>query len=395
MFEAQVRLLRATYGMQPGEVDLATFPLFALFDPALGMTCVVPRMDFTRPAQADPASIIQTIRDHGCTNMFASPALVDRLARYGIERGVKLDSLKRAVSAGAPISPAILERFTRLLPEDAQVFTPYGATEALPVASIGSREILEETAAATARGAGVCVGRPVEGMTVRIIAITDESIERWSEDLALPPKQIGEIVVAGPVATREYFGKPEATRAAQIPWMSDEATKRRSDEETDTRAPAGCFHRMGDVGYFDDSGRLWMCGRKAHRVETAEGTLFTVRCEAVFNQHPKVFRTALVGVNRRQAGHATEGGTAVSAVHHPGGARSGRWCEPVLCVELERRAGRAEREVLRQELLELGSRHTHTRTIQTILFHPRFPVDVRHNAKIFREKLALWAAVRL
>ncbi len=371
MFDAQVRLLKATYGMQPGEVDLATFPLFALFDPALGMTCVVPRMDFTRPAQADPESIIRTIQEQRCTNMFASPALLDRVARHGVARGVKLQTLQRAVSAGAPVRPAILERFARLLPAGAEVFTPYGATEALPVASIGSAEIIGETAEATARGAGVCVGRPVDEMKVRVIGITEEPIESWSDELALPPMQVGEIAVSGPVVTREYFGQPEATRRAKIGHDCCAA-------DADRR---GFFHRMGDVGYLDESGRLWMCGRKAHRVETAEGVLFTVPCEGVFNQHPKVLRTALVGVKRRPSGDSA--------------GKIDGWAEPVLCVELEPGVSRSERDRIRRELLELGARHEHTRGIGVILFQPGFPVDVRHNAKIFREKLALWAARRL
>jgi hypothetical protein len=99
--------------------------------------------------------------------------------------------------------------------------------------------------------------------------------------------------------------------------------------------------------------------------------LFTIPCEGVFNAHPAVFRSALVGVVR-------------------GGAK-----EPVLCVERETQATSSSMEELRHELLALGARHPHTRAIQTILFHPGFPVDIRHNAKIFREKLAVWAAGQL
>ncbi len=147
--------------------------------------------------------------------MFGSPALIDRVGRYGVANRVSLPSLKRVISAGAPVPSAVLERFSTMLSSGAQIFTPYGATEALPVTSIGSAEILQETAARTDGGEGVCVGRPVENMRVRIIEITDLPIARWADDLVLPAGRIGEIVVQGSVVTREYFNRPEATQARE------------------------------------------------------------------------------------------------------------------------------------------------------------------------------------
>jgi len=353
IFNAQVEHIRRLYGIEPGETDLATFPLFALFGPALGMTAVVPEMDASRPAKADPAIIIEAIRKFGITNMFGSPALIDRAGRYGAAQGIKLSTLRRAISAGAPVASRVLERFAALLPHGAQVFTPYGATECLPVASIGSDEILGETRKRTDEGAGICVGRPVPGLQAKIIRITDEPIAQWDGTLELPAGEIGEIAVKAAHASRSYFNLPQATALAKIP------------------EGAGFYHRMGDLGYLDERGRLWFCGRKAHRVVTPQGTLFTIPCEGVFNTHPSVFRSALVGVRRNGA------------------------LEPVLCVELEPAAHGDSKEPLRAELRALGARHAHTPSIETILFHPAFPVDVRHNAKIFREKLAAWAAKEL
>lgn len=351
IFSAQVEKLRQLYGIEPGEIDLPTFPLFALFGPALGMTAVIPDMDFTRPAAVDPVKILEAVENFGVTNMFGSPALINRLGRYGEERGARLGSLRRVISAGAPVAAGVLERFVRMLPAGAEVFTPYGATEALPVSSIGSAEILGETRQRTAVGAGVCVGRPVPGITLRIIRIVDEPIAAWSESLVLPAGEIGEIAVRGENVTREYFGRPDHTSRAKIP----------------DAAAGGFYHRMGDVGYVDETGRVWFCGRKAHRVVTARGTLFTIPCEGIFNTHPAVFRTALVGVRR------------------------GGETEPVICVELETAARGESEEKLRRELLELGAGNPLTREIRRVLFHPAFPVDIRHNAKIFREKLAVWA----
>ena len=127
---------------------------------------------------------------------------------------------------------------------------------------------------------------------------------------------------------------------------------------------------MGDLGYVDDRGRVWFCGRKSQRVVTPERTYFTISCEGVFNAHTAVYRTALVGVARNGA------------------------TEPVLCVEPEKDVP-IPRATLREELLALGAARPHTKAIQTILFHKNFPVDVRHNAKIFREKLAAWAGKEL
>ncbi|NBR84065.1 MAG: peptide synthase [Verrucomicrobia bacterium] len=356
MFAAQIDQLRQLYGIQPGEIDLPTFPLFALFGPALGMAEVLPEMDFTRPAQADPVKLVAAIKRFRVTNMFGSPALINRLGRHGEAHGVKLPTLRRAISAGAPVPAKTLARFAALLPPGAQVFTPYGATECLPVANIGSAEILGETREQTEMGKGVCVGQPVAGLTAKIIRITDDPIAAWSDDLELPPGEIGEIAVQAPQASRAYFNREQSTVLAKIP-----------------TADGGFFHRMGDLGYRDERGRLWFCGRKSHRVVTRNGTLFTIPCEAIFNTHPAVFRSALVGVPQ------------------------GDDMEPVLCVELEA-AERDRSELgkleLRSELLHLGAQFPHTQAIRRIMFHPSFPVDIRHNAKIFREKLAIWAAAR-
>lgn len=354
-FSAQVEMLRMVYDIRPGEIDLPTFPLFALFAPALGMTSVIPEMDFTRPADVDPAKIIAAIERFQITTMFGSPALINRVGRYGEAQGIKLPSLKRAISAGAPVPAAVLKRFTGMLPAGAQVYTPYGATEALPVCSIGSAEILAETCHATDRGRGICVGKPVPGIELEIIAIADEPIAHWENSLTLGIGEIGEIVVKGPQVTHSYFNRPQSTALGKIP-----------DPDHDS-----FYHRMGDLGYRDEQGRVWFCGRKAHRVVSGEEVLFTIPCEAIFNTHQDVFRTALVGVGE------------------PGRQR------PVLCIELEKGTDTSRLARIHQELLAIGAEHTITRNIKTFLFHPAFPVDIRHNAKIFREQLAIWAREKL
>lgn len=355
IFQAQVDSFRSLYSIEPGEIDLCTFPLFALFAPALGMTAIVPDMDPTHPARANPARIFEAIDDFGVTNMFGSPALLRRLGEAGKSLSVRLPTLKRVISAGAPVSPKILEELTPMLDRPAQIYTPYGATESLPVASIGSGAILGETRHATDKGLGVCVGRPVPGIDARIIRIQDGPIVAWSDELLVPDGEIGEIVVAGPVVTKTYHNRPEATSLAKI---IDPVRQL-------------LFHRMGDLGYLDSQGRLWFCGRKSHRVILDQETLFTIPCESIFNAHPEVARSALVGVKRN--------GEVV----------------PVICIEPLRWMHQSDRNRLARELLERAAAFPHTWRIKTILFHRSFPVDIRHNAKIFREKLAVWASRRM
>jgi len=354
MFDAQIRYLSTHFGYGRDEVDLATFPLFSLFDAVLGMTSVIPDMDPTRPAAADPRKIVHALETHSCRSMYASPALLENLARFGAEKGKKLPELKRIITAGAPVRPDLMEAVHRLLPPEARIHTPYGATEVLPVSDIDSREVLAETRQISESGGGTCVGRSMPGMTVRIIEITEAPLAHIGEAVILPPGRIGEIAVKGPVTTKEYFRNPGATRLAKM-----------ADDD------GGIWHRMGDLGYLDDQGRLWFCGRKAHRVETATGRLFTIPCEALFNRHPRVRRSALVGV---------------------GAAGNQR---PVIIIELKPGDAGQDREGLTAELLAIAGANAITREIKTVLYHPGFPVDIRHNAKIFREKLAVWAAAQL
>jgi acyl-CoA synthetase (AMP-forming)/AMP-acid ligase II len=348
-FTAQVEALKKLYDIQSGEVDLATFPLFSLFGPALGMTSVIPDMDFTRPGHVNPQRILDAVTQYECTTMFGSPALLNRVGKWGVDKHLKLPTLKRVLSAGAPVAPSVLKAFKSLLNADVQIFTPYGATESLPVSSIGSDEILQETAKETMQGKGVCVGTPVSGMDIRIIRINDDVISNWSDELELPVGEIGEICVKGSQVTRYYFNREKETELAKI------------------AAGDTFYHRMGDVGYRDVQNRLWFCGRKSHRVIIKDETLFTICCEGIFNTHPFVFRTALVG------------------------AKINNEMKPVICIELEPEHKRANKNKLIEDLLVLAENHDITKNISHVLFHPSFPVDIRHNAKIGREKLAAWA----
>ena len=396
IFDAQVRQISELYGIEPGEVDVAGFPLFALFDPGMGVTCVIPDMNPTRPADADPEKILAALRDQKATSCFGSPALWDKVSRHCLDKGIKLpEALRRVLIAGAPVAGRIIENLRRILPDEADVHTPYGATESLPVASISGREVLDGCLERSRTGAGTCVGKPVPEIEVRFIRITDEPLETWSDDLLVPEGEPGEIVVAGEVVTRSYFNLPRATAAAKI-------------LEGDR-----VWHRIGDIGYLDAEGRIWYCGRKAHRVETAAGTLFSVCCEGVFNAHPKVHRSALVfrctSIDGLRVARSSSAGPcetdhgrakldratpAVSSDFPHAGAGTARSGEPVIVIEpADGKVPTGPRaESLVRELLVLGQARTTTQAVRRVLFHPAFPVDIRHNAKIDREALAVWAA---
>lgn len=355
-FTKQVDELQAFYRVEPGEVDLPGFPLFALFNCAMGVTTVIPDMDPTRPAKANPRNIVEAIHDWKVTQAFGSPALWNVVGRYCEVEKIPLPTLRRVLSAGAPVPHHVLHRMKSAIHPDGDVHTPYGATESLPVASIAASEVLGETAAQSAQGAGTCVGRRFPGIQWKVIRISDEPIETIDSIEELPNGEIGELIVAGDVVTREYVTRREANREHKI------------------RDGAAIWHRIGDVGYLDAQDRFWFCGRKAHRVITPQGVLYTIPCEAIFNQLKEVYRSALVGVG------------------DPGAQR------PVIVVETwpeHRPATKKQREALLQALREQALLYEHTRDIRDFLIHPSLPVDIRHNAKIFREKLAVWAAKQI
>ncbi len=345
MFLAQVEAIRSQYGIEPGEIDLPMLPVFALFNPALGMCTVVPEMNPSRPATVDPENIVRAIQQNQVTNSFGSPALWTKIARYCEGRGISLPSIRRILMAGAPVPPSLMRQMRAIIP-NGEIHTPYGATEALPVSSISGAEVLDETAERTARGEGTCVGRPLPGVEVRIIKPEDGAIAAIEAAEVLGLELIGEIIVKGPSVTRGYDKLPQADANSKI------------------RDGVGHWHRMGDMGRFDVEGRLWFCGRKAERVLTPEGPLYTDCCEAVFNQHPQVFRSALIDAGAGQPGIVVEPELGAFPV------------------------GKGEVAAFIAELRECAQVNPKTALIDRFFFEKSFPVDVRHNAKIHRLSLA-------
>jgi acyl-CoA synthetase (AMP-forming)/AMP-acid ligase II len=343
MFAAQVEAIRSGYGIAPGEVDLPMLPVFALFNPALGMCTVVPEMNPSRPASVDPKKIVQAIRQNKVTNSFGSPALWAKITRHCRAHSITLPGVKRILLAGASVPPDLLATMQTVFP-GAKLHTPYGATEALPLCSIEAREILNETADRTRAGAGSCVGKALPAVELRVIEATDGPITNYSATRSCPTGTIGEIIARSPTATRAYDQLPDATTRAKI------------------QDGVGFWHRLGDLGYLDAEGRLWFCGRQAEKVETPTGTLYPDCCEAIVNQHPRVFRSALI-----------QFGDQAAVVIEPEPGAFPRNSDQRLAFE--------------NELRTLCEAHAMTAHIQTYFLQEKFPVDVRHNAKIHRLSL--------
>lgn len=348
MFEAQISLIQKTFGIQPGEIDMPMLPLFALFNPALRMTSVTPLLNPSRPASANPAPIVAALRAENVTNSFGSPAIWTLITEHCLQRGLTLPSLRRLLIAGAPVPDRLLEQLQKVAPH-CQINTPYGATECLPVTNIEAQERLTETRAASLQGHGTCVGRPVNGVTIRIIRITDTPLAQMQDAQLCEVNEIGEIIVTGPNVTHTYDGLPEATAAAKI---YDQGQ---------------VWHRMGDLGKIDGQGRLWFLGRKAEKVTTDMGVLYTEAIEPLFRTHPQVARCALIGVG--------------SAPHQ----------KPYLVIEPRPEnfpLNDDEAKLLQASLKQLSQTSAHTAMIQGFLLQKKLPVDVRHNAKIHRLKLS-------
>jgi acyl-CoA synthetase (AMP-forming)/AMP-acid ligase II len=348
MFDAQIELVRSTYGIRPGETDMAMLPLFALFNPALGTTTVTPLLDPSRPLAADPAPLVAALLSEKVTCSFGSPAIWSKVADHCEAHGSKLPDLRRLLIAGAPVSGELLAKL-RVVAPNCVTHTPYGATECLPVTTIAADELLGEARQLALLGQGTCVGQAVSGVEIRVIKEVNGPIPTIAEAKLCMSGELGEIIATGPSVTREYDGLPEATRAAKI-----------ADGDR-------IWHRMGDLGALDSSGRLFFFGRRVEKVRTSTGGLPTESIEPAFRQHPHVFRCALIGI-----GEALDQTPAI--VIEP---RTGYFPET-----------EADRVRFITELRELARVNPQADRVREIVFQRALPVDVRHNAKIHRLQLA-------
>ena len=356
VFIEQARQIRDYFGITPGSVDVSGFPLFALFNASMGTTTVFPEMDATRPAEVEPLNILDAVEQFQADQSFGSPALWNTVSTYCEAHNLAFPTIRRVLTAGAPVPAHVLERVKNIIHPEGEVFTPYGATESLPVACNSATVVLEETSKETENGRGTCVGNAFPDMTWKVIQITDTPIASIDQASEVDCGDIGELIVQGDVVTDQYVTQTSANAMHKI---------------TDGQS---FWHRMGDVGYLDEMGRFWFCGRKTHRVTTSQQTLFTIPVEGIINSDPAVYRSALVGVG--------EAGNQI----------------PVLIIEPWPEclpSTNQERDELLETIRSLAQNHVQTSVLQHVLIKEKLPVDIRHNSKIFREQLAIWAAEQL
>ena len=344
-FDTQIQALKNSFGMMPGEIDLTTLPIFGLFNPALGITSVLPEINPRKPASANPEKLVHALTHHKITTAFASPVIGKKIVYASTKNGNSFPDIKRFFLAGAPISPDLAQGLQQVLP-NGEVIVPYGATEALPISSTNASHIRNAKESILA-GEGSLIGSPLPEVKVRILPSVQSPLpdyERGSP--GLPDGQVGEICVSGGMVSAGYDRMPGATCDARFKIGEDS------------------YHRMGDLGYFDPAGQLRFLGRKAECIHTSNGPIETERCEPFINQLPYVQKCALIGL-----------GDSPNQ-------------QPCLVIEPVREKMRAHGEAyLRKEILEACKKRFPEFPIERVFFEKRLPVDARHNAKIHRLSL--------
>jgi acyl-CoA synthetase (AMP-forming)/AMP-acid ligase II len=344
ILNAQTDALKEMFSLNESKVDLPGFPLFALFTLAMGMTSVIPEMDPTKPAQCDPAKIVKNIIENNVTFVAGSPAIWEKVGKYCLREKITLPSVEQVVMFGAPVRAEIHQMYKTILLKG-DTFTPYGATECLPVSLVSGSEVLRDHLPVMLRGFGTCIGKVIPGITLKILKTSDIPEGVLFE---LPRNEIGEIAVTGLQVTPGYFEMEDETKKAKI--IQD----------------GKLWHRMGDVGWMDEDNNLWFLGRKGHRVETGDETFYSIQMESIFNQHPQIRRTALVKLQIKDR------------------------IVPGLVIERHDKETRMT-EGFQRELNVLKDSTEFTKSISQFFLHRSFPVDVRHNIKIDRIKLSHWA----
>lgn len=355
-FAAMIELVSTQWSLGNGGdvVDMPTFPMFWIIALSVGGQVVVPPMDFTMkgPGDADPAALLRTITERGVRSMFGSPALLRNLSEHARRESIKVRSVRRIVAGGAEVQGPLYAAVRDMLGPEGELYSNYGATEALPLCEIDGTTVLGQTWERTERGEGLCVGPGLPGVELRIIPATEEPIANITDVEALPLGEIGEVIARSPHISEDYFRDPASTAANKI-----------ADPD------GSVWHRLGDVGRLDEQGRLWLGGRRSHRVITRERIYLPLRVEPVINTHPAVRRAALVAVPR--AGSIA----------------------PVVCVERNEEDHR-DASTIAAELRELAEAHEATRGLTEFVEVRRLPVDRRHNAKIDRPALGARLARR-
>nr|WP_249419842.1 alpha/beta fold hydrolase [Rhabdothermincola salaria] len=236
-------VVASSFAMTGDEAFTTSFAPFVLLGPALGVPCVLPDIDVTRPGDLDLDRLVAACEGHDVGVAWLSPASARRIVATAEGRRAPL---RLVMLAGAPIDADLARGITAVTGAD--VRAPYGMTEAMPVT---------DGTDATRPGplGGTATGWPLVGAEVLVVPLDDPDGE------ALPAGQWGELLVSAP-------------------WMRDGYDRRwRTDTDATVHRQGRRFHRTGDVGYADDEGRLFQLGRLAHVVWSDPEPLASVAVE--------------------------------------------------------------------------------------------------------------------
>lgn len=336
MFNYQTELLQEMFHLTPEDIDLPGFPLFGMFTQAMGIKNIIPNLNPSKPSKLNPKRVIENLTEKKVTFAAGSPAIWINVVNYCLKNKISLPHLKKLVMFGAPVGIELHEKLKKILP-NGETYTPYGATECLPISLISGTEVLENFRKKIESGHGTCVGKVVRGQSVKIIPIYDHSLNEVPPEL--PAGEVGEILVTGPTVSPEYVEMEDKTSLAKIIQQNT------------------VWHRMGDLGYLDTQKNLWFCGRKAHSFVIENQRFLSTPIENIYNSHPKVENSALIYMKKPSAA--------------------------VVFLLKEK--------ISKKELLRFSAQFTMIQDLTTFYVAKEFPVDVRHNIKIDRAQLSNWA----
>jgi olefin beta-lactone synthetase len=275
----QHRVLERAIHLTPGDIDLITLPIFVLANMASGVTSLIPDADLRHPGKIKAGPVLHQIKRNSPTSVVASPAFLECMCDFCESSGHTVTGFKYVFTGGAPVFPDHLDRFAAIF-STAEVVAVYGSTEAEPIAHIAKKELTAADMTAMSNGAGLLVGMPVDEIRVRVISsqwdtplgILDE--EEFSA-MCLPTGGSGEIVVSGKHVLKGYLNGI-------------------GDNENKFRVNSEIWHRTGDSGYFDESGRLWLLGRTSAVIHDDRGELYPFAVECATRQFPSILRAAVV-----------------------------------------------------------------------------------------------------
>jgi acyl-CoA synthetase (AMP-forming)/AMP-acid ligase II len=328
---AQLKALRETMQLTPGDVDLTTLPIVLLANLACGVTSIISDVDLRHPARVDGARVYADAVSQHVASATASPAFFERLVGYSKKTSRTLPEMRKLFCGGAPVFPRLLDALRKTMPRT-DPCAVYGSTEAEPIAHVAVSEFSPSDREAMRSGAGLLAGKPVAAVRLRIVR------NQWGMPIAplseaelgqmsMAVRDPGEIVVSGDHVLPGYLGG-------------------RGDEETKFKVDGAVWHRTGDLGYLDERGRVWLLGRCGARIDDARGTLYPFSVECAASNVAGIERSALVSAHGKR----------------------------ILAVEIHG----TNREPAERDLRDmLGWAH-----IDEIRFLKRIPVDRRHNAKV-------------